>query len=76
MIHLIYLLSTLAGGFICAKAMNSRRIIWGLITAAGYFIILYLISLIVGGTQTKELLDIAKMAGCCLAGGIFGGILS
>lgn len=76
MICAVYVLSNLLGGFICAKAMNSRRLVWGVIAAAAYFILLYLISLIAGGGQAKELPDVVRMAGCCLAGGIIGGILS
>lgn len=76
LISATYVLSNLAGGWICAKAMNSRRLVWGVITAAAYFVLLYLISLIVGGREAKEMLDVVRMAGCCLAGGVLGGILS
>lgn len=76
MILAVYVLSNLVGGWICAKAMNSKRLVWGIITAVAYFVLLYLISLIVGGGRAKEMLDVARMAGCCLAGGIIGGILS
>lgn len=75
-INFVYVLANFTGGLICAKAMNSRRIVWGVITAAAYFVILYLISLIVGGTELKNLIEVGQMAAYCLIGGIIGGILS
>lgn len=75
-INFVYVLATFTGGFICAKAMNSKRIVWGIISAAGYFVILYLISLAVGGEELKGMIEVSQMAGFCLIGGIIGGILS
>lgn len=76
MLLAVYVIANFVGAMICAKVMNQKRLLWGMITAALYFALLYVISMIVGGDQAKEMVDIVKMAVCCMLGGIVGSILS
>lgn len=76
MIFGVYVIANGVGSMICAKVMNQKRLLWGMATALLYFILLYAVSLVVGGGRTKEMMDIIKTAGCCLIGGIVGSILS
>ncbi|MCB7303102.1 TIGR04086 family membrane protein [Bariatricus massiliensis] len=71
----VYVLSTLAGGFIIGKLVRVRRFLWGLILGVLYFVLLLLISIgvyrtVQGGTN--------MIISCvlCGAGGMLGGMLS
>lgn len=71
----VYVLSTLAGGFIIGKLVQVRRFMWGLILGILYFVLLLLISMgvyrtVQGGTN--------MIISCilCGAGGMLGGMLS
>lgn len=75
-INFIYVLSTAAGGLICAKAMNNRRILWSCLLAFLYVLALLIISFIIGAGELNSFMNFWKITGLCLLGGVIGGVIS
>ena len=72
----IYVAATLFGGFITGKKMQSRRFLWGLLMGGIYFIILALVSLIVGKGNIQFGNSFFTTLVLCAGGGMLGGMLS
>ena len=47
-ILIIYVLAGLSAGFIAGKRTGNRKFLWGTISGAGYFLILFLLSVVLG----------------------------
>lgn len=75
-INFVYVLSTAAGGMICAKAMNNRRILWSCLLAFLYALALLIISLIIGSDELNNFMNFWKIMGLCMLGGVIGGVIS
>lgn len=75
-IYVLYTVSCLAGGFIAGKAAGSRRFFWGLLIGFCYALILILLSCVFQGSITPAFQNALPLFGCCIGGGIIGGILS
>ena len=75
-IYLIYLFSCLAGGFLSGKALKTRRFLWGVMTGALYFVILFLISALQENGIQTDLSHIWMRLGICAVSGMVGGMIS
>lgn len=75
-VTVIYLISCGLGGFITGKQMRSRRLLWGLLSGALYFTILFLLSMLSGGGLSADLKNMFTVLGTCLAGSAAGAIIS
>lgn len=74
--YILYLLSCILGGFVSGKVSASRRFFWGLLTGICYALLLLLLSILFHGGTFPELSQALTLMGICMAGGIFGGIIS
>jgi len=72
----IYAIACFAGGLLAGKGIRSRRFFWGLASGILYFLVLCAVSFFAGESTLPEGNRLALTLGCCIAGGIFGGILS
>ena len=74
-VYALYLISCLAGGLLCGKALRTRRFFWGLLTGMLYFLALLAASVLLRHGQIPELTRMLPVLACCVAGGMIGGIL-
>ena len=72
----IYVLSTLAGGFILGKLMKVKRYIWGLGLGVVYFSLLLLITLGVYRGLNGDGANLLTTFILCAGGGMAGGMIS
>lgn len=72
----IYVLSTLAGGFIIGKLVRVRRFLWGLGLGTAYFAFLMLITLGVYHTLNGNGINLLTVFILCAGGGMIGGMIS
>ena len=75
-IVVIYVLATFLGGFIIGKLTGHKKYIWGLMTGAIYFGLLYLISYGVYREFSTNGLNAVTTAILCVGGGMLGGMVS
>ena len=75
-VYALYVISCLAGGLLCGKALRTRRFFWGLLTGMLYFLALLAASGLLRHGQMPELTRMLPVLACCAAGGMIGGILS
>ncbi len=75
-IYFIYILSCFLGGFLAGRHMKNRRFLWGMLMGALYFVVLFLVSSLVGKPMESGFSHLALVFGICLAGGTAGGMLS
>lgn len=72
----IYVLATMAGGFVIGKLVRVRRFIWGLGLGIAYFALLMLITLGVYHTINGTGVNLVTAFILCAGGGMAGGMLS
>ncbi len=72
----IYVLSTLAGGFIIGRLVRVRRFLWGLGLGVVYFYLLLLITLGVYRGLNGDGANLVTTLILCAGGGMGGGMLS
>lgn len=72
----IYLMSSLAGGFLCGKLVPARRFVWGCVVGVLYFLILILLTLVIYGNLSGGMSQILIGFLACTLGGMFGGMIS
>lgn len=75
-VTVIYLLACAVGGFLTGKRVGSRRLLWGLVSGGLYFVILWMLSLILGGGMQGEMQELLTALAACLAGSAVGAFLS
>lgn len=75
-IIVIYVAATLFGGFFAGKSMGNRRFMWGLLLGGTYFIILAVVSLVVGKGNIQLGNSFFTTLVLCAGGGMLGGMLS
>ncbi len=75
-IIVIYVASTLFGGFVTGKRMENRRFLWGLFMGAAYFLVLTAVSLCVGKGNIQVGNSFLTTLVLCAGGGMLGGMLS
>mgnify|MGYP003293643461 CR=1 FL=1 len=75
-ILIIYILAGLMAGFIVGKRTGSRKFLWGMISGACYFLILFLVSLAFGQDVNHLGSDLTTTMFICIGSGTLGGMLS
>ena len=75
-IYIVYVVACMLGGLIAGKTAGSRRFFWGLVCGLIYALLLLLLSILFHGGTLPELNEFLTVLGCCMAGGMFGGIIS
>lgn len=75
-IIMIYIISSLIGGWIMGRKMPARKFLWGGILGAVYFLILIIITLLVNHTLQKEVGNIFTTFLICAGSGMVGGMLA
>lgn len=71
----IYALSGLGAGFVIGKRTKRKKFVWGMVSGAGYFLILFLVSLCLhsAGELGNQPVTAAII---CMAAGTIGGMIS
>lgn len=72
----IYVLVTFLTGFLAGKKLKVRKFLWGFLLGAGYFVILAVVSMIVGQQETVVGSHLLTTFMLCAGGGMLGGMLS
>lgn len=72
----IYVVSTFMGGYIIGKLTVVKKIAWGMIVGAVYFVLLFLISYGVYREFNTNGISALTTAILCIGGGTLGGMLS
>ncbi len=72
----IYISVTFAAGFIAGKYYKVKKFLWGLVLGSVYFLILVLVSLIGGVSDTVIGSGVVTTWILCAGGGMLGGMLS
>ena len=69
----VYILSTLAGGFVAGKMARGREFVWGLVL---YFLLLVLISFGIYHSIQEPFPQLLIVCILCTGGGMIGGMIS
>lgn len=75
-VTVICLFACALGGFLTGRRVGSRRLLWGMVSGALYFMVLLVLSLLVGGGIHGESSQIGTVLATCLAGGAVGAFIS
>ena len=75
-IIVIYIVATMFGGFVAGRRMGNRRFLWGLVMGCAYFLILAVVSFIVGKGSIEVGNSFFTTLALCAGGGMLGGMLS
>ena len=75
-IIVIYVAATLFGGWMVGKRMGNRRFMWGLLMGCGYFLLLTICSLIMGGENIQVGNSFWTTLMICACSGMLGGMIS
>ena len=75
-ILIIYIAAAFAGGFLAGKMGKNKKFIWGLISGAGYVLILLAVSFCVNGGIQGELGSCITTLVMCMGAGMLGGMVS
>lgn len=74
-VFFIYIISCFFGGFLTGKKLKVRRFLWGLCFGIGYFLILFIFSIMLGSNITENLSHILSVLLACAVSGMVGGII-
>lgn len=72
----IYVAATMAGGWLAGKALQTRRLLWGLLLGIAYFVVLAVMSLVVNGDASALGESFVTVLALCAGGGMLGSIVS
>ncbi len=72
----IYIVTTLIGGFYIGKKIKTKKYLWGLILGASYFALLLLVSLAVNQDISDGANSLVTTLLMCVCGGAFGGMMA
>ena len=75
-ILIIYILAGLTAGVIVGKRTGNRKFLWGTISGAAYFLILFLVSVVSGQNVSHLGNDFTTTFLICIGSGTLGGMLS
>ena len=75
-ILLIYVISSFSGGFVMGKVTGRRKVLWGLLCGALYFVLLFLISIGIYHSAPSGAAAIATAFALCAGGGMLGGMVA
>ena len=71
----VYVLSCFFGGLAAGKGGKKKKFLWGLLTGAVYFLVLFLLSWNLGA-ERDGFLSLILPGALCLGGGMLGGMIS
>ena len=71
----VYVLSCFFGGLAAGKGGKKKKFLWGLLTGAVYFLVLFLLSWNLGA-ERDGFLSLILTGALCLGGGMLGGMIS
>ncbi len=74
-IFFIYILSCFVGGFFTGKKMKVRRFLWGFGFGVCYFLLLLIISIVLGNNITSNINHTISVLLTCALSGMIGGII-
>lgn len=74
-VFFIYIISCFIGGFLTGKKLKVRRFLWGLCFGIGYFLILFIFSIMLGSNIAENLPHILSVLFACAISGMVGGII-
>lgn len=72
----IYILSTMVGGLIIGKIVQTRRFVWGIGLGMLYFLLLLLITLGIYRSINSDVSNMITTWILCVGGGMIGGMIS
>lgn len=75
-IVIIYIISTISGGFLVGKKIKERKFIWGMITGIFYFVIIFIISLVMNKANSIPIGNLFTVFLISSLGGTLGGMVS
>lgn len=75
-VYAIYVISCLIGGLFAGKRIGQRRFFWGLLSALLYFGVLVAVSWVLKNGGTFDAGRVLNVMGCCIVGGVAGGMMS
>lgn len=75
-VTVICLFACVLGGFLTGRRVGSRRLLWGMVSGVLYFVVLLVLSMLVGGGIHGESSQIGTVLATCLAGGAVGAFIS
>lgn len=71
-----YIFSTFIGGLLTGKKIKERRFLWGIAVGILYFLVIFLVSLVLGRDVFGEAGKTAMVFIMCTLGGMLGGMVS
>lgn len=75
-INFIYILSAFTGGFYIGKKVEQKKFLWGLVMGILYFIVLMIVSLIIGRVTPYSMVSIFTVFIISSLSGMLGGMIS
>lgn len=75
-VNAIYIITCLLGGFLMGKGIRQRRFFWGLVLGVLYFLVLFLVSMVMGKGLEGNLAQAGTTLAVCALSGTVGGMLS
>lgn len=75
-IIVIYVIANFFGGFVAGKKLKNRKFLWGLLLGMAYFVVLVLVSLVIGKSGIQLGNTFITTLVLCAGGGMLGGMLS
>lgn len=76
LVIITYIVSNFLSGFIMGKGMQEKKFIWGVVSGAIYFIILFVLSVLIMGTKDFHLVSTIRTMAICVLSGMVGGMIS
>lgn len=75
-IIIIYVVSCLVAGYIIGKRTKSKKFLWGFVSGACYFIMLLVLSVILGNSMENVGNDLITVLWICVGSSTLGGMIS
>lgn len=72
----IYVVACLIGGFLVGRQLQHKRMLWGLMFGGGYFLLLMVVSLLMGNAAFHVPASIITAAILCMGASALGGMVS
>ena len=76
LVIITYIVSNFLSGIIMGKGMREKKFIWGVVSGAIYFIILFVLSVLIMGTKDFHLVSTIRTMAICVLSGMVGGMIS
>ena len=76
LVIITYIVSNFLSGFIMGTGMREKKFIWGVVSGAIYFILLFVLSVLIMGTKDFHLVSTIRTMAICVLSGMVGGMIS